>query len=526
LTSAASNWPPLEQGWTATSSQPPPKPQQQPGYRSDRTPRLTRLLGECHNDPDLFNSAVLGRDRYTDYQLGWCNDLVDFRAVAIETGNMLGKDYWIGGIVAWWLWTRPNSLVIVTGPGQALLGSVTWKEIRRAINNAGRIDKDGKPHGIPLKARISNGVKASPQVVDLGGGWQALGYSTTTVERASGQHAGELLVIVEEASGVPDEIWDAIESLGYTKLVAIGNPLRADGGFVDLCNQAAADAAAGVPRRQAVCCRNLPSTASPHSTWEKSPVGLADRTWLESVERKYGRESLWFRCHVLAIRPSLTNEQLIPEADLDRCISDETRRTVDETRTKWPAKCGRRRLGCDVGEGCGNSRTVVWVRDDLGILELHASRYTGPRDAAQVMVRLAHKHGVKEEDSSYDGAGQTGKRLGNCLSGLGFGRARAYFGSSGGGKRATNLRTACALALARRLDPHHYCGPGQQWLPFAIPAGADWPAVREELKELRYHLHGDESALELKEDLMDRLGRSPDFADSLCQTFRAEAVEG
>jgi hypothetical protein len=39
-------------------------------------------------------------------------------------------------------------------------------------------------------------------------------------------------------------------------------------------------------------------------------------------------------------------------------------------------------------------------------------------------------------------------------------------------------------------------------------------------------LQGDESALENKVDLMDRLGRSPDFADALTQTFRQEAIEG
>jgi hypothetical protein len=169
---------------------------------------------------------------------------------------------------------------------------------------------------------------------------------------------------------------------------------------------------------------------------------------------------------------------------------------------------------------------LVFVRDDLGVLDHTASRYTGPGDAAEIICRLATKHGVKEEDVSYDGAGQTGKRLGNALHRRGMGRARAYFGSNSGGKRCTNLRTACALALARRLDPDHFAGAGAVWHPFAITAGADWDSMREELLGLRYHLHGDESALELKEDFMERLGRSPDFADALCQTFREEAIAG
>jgi hypothetical protein len=43
-------------------------------------------------------------------------------------------------------------------------------------------------------------------MVEVSPRWHALGYSTTSVERASGQHAKDLLVIIEEASGVEDEI--------------------------------------------------------------------------------------------------------------------------------------------------------------------------------------------------------------------------------------------------------------------------------------------------------------------------------
>ena len=61
---------------------------------------------------------------------------------------------------------------------------------------------------------------------------------------------------------------------------------------------------------------------------------------------------------------------------------------------------------------------------------------------------------------------------------------------------------------------------------FPWSSGQIGKSIREELLGLRYHLDGDQSALESKEDFMDRLGRSPDFADALTQTFRQEAIEG
>ncbi len=109
--------------------------------------------------------------------------------------------------------------------------------------------------------------------------------------------------MVEEASGVEDFVFDAIDSLGYERLVCIGNPIRAEGKFVELIRQADRDRGDGVPPSLAVNALQIPSTASPHAPLERSPVGLADRTWLDSMYRKYGRD--FFVGHTcLGARPS------------------------------------------------------------------------------------------------------------------------------------------------------------------------------------------------------------------------------
>jgi hypothetical protein len=479
----------------------------------DERARLVQLLARCHADPDLFNSAVLGRPAYWWRQVEMSRAVARYYAVAVESGNAVGKDYWVGGLVPWWLWTRHNSLVIVTGPGQTVIGSVTWKEIRRAVDGA----------RFKMGARISAGIKTSPHTVDLGNGWGALGFSTTSVERASGQHAGQLLVIVEEASGVEPEVWEAIRSLKPTKIVAIGNPIRPDGGFAELVDQAAEDERKNVPDHLRTYALNIPSTDSPHAELDHSPYGLADRTWLETNYAFYGRNSLWVRTHILAIRPKLSHDTLIPPAHLDYATLEAhlgLRRIVPG---------GRTRMACDVGEGVGNARSVVIVGDDLGVREIAGDEFKGPGETAEVMGQLAERHKIPAERLSYDGAGQTGKRLGNALARLGLSAARPYFGSSGGGKRAKNLRTACAMALARRLDPEHcpdLAHPKTPQHPYYIPHGPHWAAMREELAALRYTLDGDKSVLESKEDMMDRLGRSPDYADCLAQLFREEAIRG
>lgn len=77
---------------------------------------MTKLLRLCHNEPELFNKLFLNRPAYWSRQVDLCRSVVEYRTTVAYSGNMVGKDYWIAGIILWWLLTRPDSLCIITGP--------------------------------------------------------------------------------------------------------------------------------------------------------------------------------------------------------------------------------------------------------------------------------------------------------------------------------------------------------------------------------------------------------------------------
>ncbi len=76
------------------------------------------------------------------------------------------------------------------------------------------------------------------------------------------------------------------------RLVCIGNPIREQGRFVDLIRHADRDRADKVPPRLAVNAIRIPSTESPHAHREKSPFGLAVKTRIDSMHRKYGKDGV------------------------------------------------------------------------------------------------------------------------------------------------------------------------------------------------------------------------------------------
>jgi hypothetical protein len=468
-------------------------------------------MDRYRDDPVGFNERVLRRSPYWWRQQEVARSIVDYRVTVCVTGNSVGKDHLLGGTIPWWVVTRRNALCICTAVSQTLLSTVTWKEVRRAV--------EGSPLLRALKLRLSSGVKASPQFLEVRPGWHALGYSTTTVERAAGQHAPDLLAIINEASGVPDEIYDAIDSLKYKRLVVFGNPIRAEGRFVELVRQAEKDRKDGIPPHKAVNAICIPSTDSPHAEWDESPWGLADKTWIDEMTRRYGKDSLWVRSHIRAEIPSVSADQLIPLPWLDWAAAQE--RDPSTLDPLHPAFATRRISG-DLGEGVGRDSTSIFVTDDYGVLDvIYGDALDLPR-AAYEYHRLGLKWGVPHERMSYDRIG-IGRDFHLHLSRVGIREAMGFAGSGApAGADFTNLRTEAAWRFRQRLDPQ---GADDHRLPhasraaFCIPPGDYWPRLREELSKLTYHLVKTRIALLSKEDHAKVLGHSPDLSDGLCQRF-------
>jgi hypothetical protein len=487
-------------------------------------------LEECITRPDLFADIFLNDDddkllfqdddgnptTFWWRQREMCQSVVDYRTTVIYSGNAIGKDHWVGRLIWWWLYTHPGGLVIVTGPSQTLIGTVTWKEARRAIQNA----------PIPFKARISQGAKTSPQQIDLGNGWQALGYSTTNVERSSGQHAGDLLVIVEEASGVEDFAWDAVESLGYDRLVVIGNPTRAEGVFVDLIRQAERDRNDGIPPNLAVNAIQIPSTDSPHANLEKSDVGLASKTWIDSVGRRYGVKSLWYKSHVLAEIPLVSADILIPVGHIDLAFdADQLERVRQRRKNPGCPVHLTRRIAADLGEGVGRDSSAILIRDDWGVREVVWGAQLGLDEAATIIARMARQYSVPVSRISYDRLG-IGRKFPLFLAKHGLQDAQPYFGSaSPRDKTFRNLRTEAAWRLRSRLDPNQpgdIRSPHAAQDPFTFDELGCAPyrqRLRDEIEPLTYELTGKVTKLMDKEDWSEILGHSPDIADALIQSF-------
>jgi hypothetical protein len=168
-------------------------------------------------EPERFAEEVLGSTWWMK-QRQVARALLSSRRVAVKSANGVGKTYLAADLVLWFLYVYRPSLVLTTGPTRRQVQNLLWEEIRR------------RWHG----ARMALPGRLTTMRLRVGDGWQAIGLATNDGVRFQGFHAEHLLVVFDEASGIPDAIWEAAEGVAVgrnNRILAIGNPLRTSGRF-------------------------------------------------------------------------------------------------------------------------------------------------------------------------------------------------------------------------------------------------------------------------------------------------------
>lgn len=460
-----------------------------PGISPDLAEAVRQEIQRCQSDLSRFNETILCRSPYWSRQDEICESVLKYPVTAVKAGNAVGKSRVASGIVLGFALTHPGCRVVLAAPTLGQLSGVLWAEIESAYKSAERNGRflGGRFDGLTL---------------DFGDGWLIEGWGQGSVESKSGRHAGDLLALVDEASGVGPGIFAAINSLNPSRRVYLGNPLRPEGVFFETCERPA----------DHINVITIPSLESPHIDHVRSLWGMADRTWLEENRSDYGEDSLWWLCHVLAKFPNELSSTLLPAAWLNAAA------------LLIHVRSGPVRLGVDIALGREGDDSCIAARDDTGVLGAWFSNKWSLEQLADQVEAKVKEFKVHGGHVVFDASG-VGADFLNRLKAKGILGSKDYMGARGGGEKFSNLRAAAGWLLRRRLDPHRTikqsdtAGLYVPQRPFALPRHL-LERFRPELQGVRYALDDrGRIRLENKEDFVKRLKRSPNFLDALCMTF-------
>jgi len=424
------------------------------------------LVGE--EGPDKWQAEIL--DEIGEKALAQAEGtLTEAIRIARRSGHGIGKTALIAWIIHWFLSTRPHPQAVITANTKTQLETKTWREL-------------GKWHKLSINQHWFTWTATKFYLNEHPETWfaAAIPWSKDRPEAFAGTHEKYVLYIFDEASDIPDIIFETAEGALTTEgaiIIAFGNPTRNDGRFREFFGRFRHRwAGKKIDARQA-----------------KKANQAQLQQWIDD----YGIDSDFCRIRITGDFPRAGSTQLIP-VDL---VEAAMQRDYTQTRDVW--RIAPVVIGVDVAR-FGEDQSVICVRQGL-----HIHSFTSFRGidimhlASEVAIRIKK---YNPQAVFVDVVGM-GAGVVDRLRQLGFGIIEVNAGEKAvDNDKYYNLRAEMWNNLKTWLSSRGSLPDNDELKQdlIGVQYGFD---VRERLQ------------LEKKTDMKKRGLASPDFADALAMTF-------
>lgn len=183
-------------------------------------------ISRYYDDPVLFAEDVLGITLWSKQQ-----ELVglvkDNSHTVVTSAHGTGKSLTSSVLACWWVATRPlgEAIAIWTAPTYAQVNAILGEEIRKHHAHAEQRYKEGlSPIKLPGYVTQANQWKSDDGKILLGFGRKPADAADSAFQ---GIHRRYVLVILDEACGIPESLWTGAEAITTTagsRILAVGNP--------------------------------------------------------------------------------------------------------------------------------------------------------------------------------------------------------------------------------------------------------------------------------------------------------------
>lgn len=317
--------------------------------------------------------------------------------------------------------------------------------------------------------------------------WPKSADPAAQADTLAGLHAKFLMFVLDESGGIPAAVMATAEAglanehLGWAKILQAGNPTHLEGPLYD----------ASVTHRHLWTVYEI--TADPDDPDRTPRISVE---WARQQIEMYGRDNPWVLVNVFGqFPPSSLNSLIGPEE-----VRAAMKRHSHLKRVEYAHM--QKRLGVDVAR-FGDDRTVLVPRQGLIMHKPIIMRGVRTTDiAARVMLA---KRNWDTDVELVDDTGHWGHGVIDNLLVAGHSPVAIQF-------------------HAPAIDPRYANRRAEGWLEMV-----DWikrggalyniPELVAELTTPTYTFKGGKMILEDKDQVKDRLGRSPDIADALALTF-------
>lgn len=433
-------------------------------------------LSEFPNGPEAWQKHILNLLR---------DGLVNINKaiqLAIASGHGVGKTALVAWIILWALSTKPDTRGVVTANTEAQLKTKTWAELGKWFHMF--IAKD-------FFTLTATAIFAKDSAHERTWRIDMVPWSERNTEAFAGLHNKDrrILVVFDEASAIPDVIWETTEGAltdSNTEIVwcVFGNPTRNTGRFKE-CFPG---------QRHARAWQSVQV--------DSREVEITNKDQLASWVQAYGEDSDFVRIRVRGVFPRTGEMEFISQEDIEAACHREAESHPNDALV----------IGVDVAR-FGANESVIWFRrgrDARTIPPVRMRGYSVVQLASKVN-EVCQQHRI---DAVFIDGGGVGGGVVDTVRSLHIHCFDVQFGA-----RAEAVGWAWGTEGERYANKRaEMWGAMRSWIKTgSILVDAD---LKAQLAGPTYTFNlKNEIILEKKEDMMRRGLESPDLADALALTF-------
>jgi len=458
---------------------------------------LEKFQETIQQDPIYFFDSVLGCSHWSA-QDEILRSVFKNQRTTVKSCHGTGKSYSAARIAHAFLFAYKNSIVVTTAPTFRQVENILWREMRQAASQSKM-----KLGGNMLKTKF-----------EIDDKWYAIGISSDKDDNFQGFHAEHLLVIADEAAGVPETTMQVIEALmtsAGTRQLLIGNPTNTNGTF---CASHKSD----LYTKISISCFDTPNFTKngikdltdllklTRPELEAMPLvypELVTPLWAWERAESWGIDSPMFQSRVLAEFPEEGDDTLIKLSHIERALQKEW----DEEQ--WKFRPQRKAIGIDVARK--GSDSTVGIAFDNGKMFEKMFSYVG-KDTMKTVghaVALFNDLGFSKEFDTFvvDDTGVGGGVTDRLLE-LGYNVLPV-----------NNAESASDKEKFRDIKAEIFWNLRQAFLEGSISIH-DISRIIQDLSSIRYDYMSSGKLFIVSKKDMKRDGLpSPDFADALALAY-------
>lgn len=429
--------------------------------------KLADFVAEWRSDAALFVSDQFGVTP-TPQQTAMLRGASKPGArVAVKSGHGTGKSTTLAWLLLWGICCYEDVKIPCTAPTGHQLSDILWTEVEKwrtkmlePWRSSIKVTKDSvKIDGLPGLAVARTGRKENPEALQ-------------------GFHADELLFLIDEASGIPDTVFEVARgalSTPSARVVMAANPTRTSGYFYQAFHRG-------------------------RDAWERYTFSCVDSplvspNYVNEMRQEYGEDSDIYKVRVLGEFPSGGDLQFIP-ASIVEAAQDRYHRP--EAYSFAPVV-----LGVDVA-WFGGDKSVVFLRQGM-----HSRLLFSMQDCeiSTLAGKVAEFEDSLHADAVFVDATGVGAGVVSNLRLMGRTPIAVMLGGGSNAPEYLNKRAECWGQMKKWLADDQGQIPSDDRLKDDLCA-----------PDYGYDMRG-RVKLERKEDMRARGLASPDYADALALTF-------